>query len=186
MGIKKCEKKKEDMKEESFANLIENFSFANFIEIFSFANLVETSSFVKKIGYAITTGHGPTYHSSIHGWIAYANASEHMTNQRDWFSSLKMTEPNTWGANLANIQKLWAHGVGIIHVNYLVSGKWLKHVLEGVLYMPFLKKFIFSIGQATNKGFITTYKKNTYFLTDVKGEGKVVMTRIKSCKLYKL
>jgi hypothetical protein len=37
-----------------------------------------------------------------------------------------------------------------------------------------------------DKGLITTYKKNIYFLIDVKGEGKVVMTRIRSCKLYKL
>ncbi len=28
-----------------------------------------------------------------------------MTNQRYWFSSLKMIEPNTWGVDLANNQK---------------------------------------------------------------------------------
>jgi hypothetical protein len=134
---KECEKKKEDKKEESFANLVETSSFAN---------LVETFGFVKSAGYAISTSHGPTHQSNIHDWIADANASEHMTNQRDWFSSLKMIEPNTWGVDLANNQKLWAHGVGIIHVNYLVSGKWHKHVLEGVLYVSFLKIFFFSIG----------------------------------------
>jgi hypothetical protein len=64
-----------------------------------------------------------------------------MTDQRYWFSSLKMIEPNTWAIDLANNQKLWAHGVGIIHVNYLASGKWHKHVLGGVIYMPFLKNF---------------------------------------------
>jgi hypothetical protein len=37
-----------------------------------------------------------------------------MTIQRDWFSSLKMIEPNTWGVELVNNQKLWAHGVGAI------------------------------------------------------------------------
>ncbi len=52
--------------------------------------------------------------------------------------------------------------------------------------MPFLKNFVFSIGQAIDKGLLITYKKNTYFLIDAKGEGKVVMTIIISCKLYKL
>jgi hypothetical protein len=61
---KECEKKKEDKKEESFANLVETSSFAN---------LVETSGFVKSVSYAIATSHGPTHQSSIHDWIADAN-----------------------------------------------------------------------------------------------------------------
>jgi len=37
-----------------------------------------------------------------------------MTTQRDWFSSLKMIEPNTWVIDFVNNKKLWAHGVGTI------------------------------------------------------------------------
>ncbi len=99
---KTCEKKKED-KEESFVNLIKR------------------SSFVTSADYAITTSHGPTHQGIIHDWIIDANVSEHMINPRDWFSSLEMIEPNTWGVDLANNQKFWAHRVGTIHVNHLVS-----------------------------------------------------------------
>ncbi len=109
-----------------------------------------------------------------------------MITPRDWFSSLKMIEPNTWGVDLVNNQKFWAHGVGTIHVNHLVNWNWHKHVLEGVLYVPFLKKNNFSIGQAIDKRLVITYRKNTCFFINAKGEGKVVMTWFKPCKLYNL
>jgi hypothetical protein len=62
----------------------------------------------------------------------------------------------------------------------------IKCVLEGNLDVFFLKKVLFSIDQATNKGLVITYINNTCFLTNVGGEGKVVMIRVKSSKLYKL
>ncbi len=85
--VKECEKKKEDKKEESFVNLI------------------ETSGFVTSVGYAIATSHGPTHKSNIHDWILDVSISKHVTDQKDWFSSLTMIEPNTRGKNLANNQK---------------------------------------------------------------------------------
>ncbi len=42
------------------------------------------------------------------------------------------------------------------------------------------------IGQAIDKEFIVTHKKNMCFLIVDKGQGKVVMTKIGSNKLYKL
>lgn len=72
-----------------------------------------------------------------------------------------MNKPNTWGVYLADNQKFGPHGVGTVHVNCLVNGSWNKCVLEGVLYVPFLKKNMFSIGQAIDKRFVTTYIKNT-------------------------
>ncbi len=54
---KKCAKKREDKKGESFSNLVETSSFTN---------LIETSSFVKSVGYAVATSHGPTHQSNIH------------------------------------------------------------------------------------------------------------------------
>jgi len=122
----------------------------------------------------------------IHDWIVNARASEHMTTQRNWFSSLKMIEPNTWGIDLVKNQKLWADDVGTIHVNCLVKGSWDKRVLKGILYMPFMKKNLFSIGQTINKGLVITYRNNIWFFINVEGEGKVVMIGIKSSNLYKL
>ncbi len=52
--------------------------------------------------------------------------------------------------------------------------------------MLFLKKILFSIGQVVDKGLITTYIKNTCFLTNSGKEGKVVMLGVKFGKLYKL
>jgi hypothetical protein len=51
----------------------------------------------------------------------------------------------------------------------------IKCVLEGVFYVFFLKKVLFSVDQAVNKGLVTTYINNTCFLIDARGEGKVVM-----------
>jgi hypothetical protein len=104
---KECEKKKEDKKNEE-----------------NFVNLAKTFGFVTNVGYVIATSHGPTHQNNIHDWIIDSGALKHMTNQRYWFSSLRMIEPNTWGVDLANNQKFWVHGVGNIRVNCLVNGSW--------------------------------------------------------------
>jgi hypothetical protein len=52
--------------------------------------------------------------------------------------------------------------------------------------VPSFKKNLILIGQAIDKEFIVTHDKNTCFLIVEKGQGKVVMIKIGSSKLYKL
>ncbi len=54
----------------------------------NFVNLTETFGFFTNVGYVIATSHGPTHQNNIHDWILDSGAWKHMTNQRDWFSSL--------------------------------------------------------------------------------------------------
>lgn len=60
------------------------------------------------------------------------------------------------------------------------------HIWEWNHYQYSFKKNLILIGQAINKEFIVTHEKNMCFLIVDKGQGKVVMTKIGSNKLYKL
>ena len=52
--------------------------------------------------------------------------------------------------------------------------------------MPELRKNLFSVGQAADKGFITTYTHHTCYLTSNEGRGKIVLIETRVNKLYKL
>jgi hypothetical protein len=59
-------------------------------------------------------------------------------------------------------------------------------MMRGDFYVPSFKNNLIFIGQAIDKEFIVTHKKNMCYLIVDKGQGKVVMTKIGSNKLYKL
>jgi len=51
-------------------------------------------------------------------------------------------------------------GYGEIKVLVLVNGQWEPRILENVLYVPKLKKNLYSIGTATNKNLKVVFKEN--------------------------
>jgi hypothetical protein len=65
-----------------------------------------------------------------------------MTTQRDWFSSLKMIEPNTWGVDLVNNQKLCAHGVGTIGFRVHIENKEMLFCMGFIGYIIVSQKIV--------------------------------------------
>ncbi|KAG0625849.1 hypothetical protein M758_2G084400, partial [Ceratodon purpureus] len=109
-----------------------------------------------------------------------------MTDQRGWFSSFSEVAEGRWPVMVADNRKLWVRGVGRIKANCLVNEKWELRVLDQVLYVPALKKNLFSVGKAADKGFVTTYTRTTCYLTSHEGRGSVVLTGVRADRLYKL
>jgi len=53
--------------------------------------------------------------------------------------------------------------------------------MGGVLYIPLLKKNMFSIGHVADKGIITTQKKiKKLHYQNSNGKGEVIMTRVRT------
>jgi hypothetical protein len=119
-------------------------------------------------------------------WYMDGGATEHMIDRLDWFVSIKEIEEGRWPVMIADNRRPWARGVGNINVQCCINKKWEKKILQRVLYVPELRKNLFSVGQAADKGFVTTYTCNACYLTNPSGGGGPVLIGTRANKLYKL
>ena len=119
-------------------------------------------------------------------WYMDGGATDHMTDRLDWFATFKPVSQGRWPVMIADNRRLWVRGVGRIQIQCEVNGSWYPRDIHHVLYVPELRKNLFSVGQADDKGFITTYTRRSCFLTSSEGRGKVVLTGTRVNKLYKL
>lgn len=85
-------------------------------------------------------------------WICDSGASAHMTNQSSWFIDIKpLKEPLL--VKVANDKLISAVGSGTICIQAQVGGQWHDRKIENVLYIPELKRSLFSVGAMINKGY---------------------------------
>jgi hypothetical protein len=95
-----------------------------------------------------------------------------MTDQKSWFTNMRRIELGTWPVTMANNQQLWVHGVEAIEGMCLVKGRWYKHTMGNVLYIPLLKKNLFSVGQQLTRGLQPYTQETIVFLLLKKERGK--------------
>ncbi|KAL3699493.1 hypothetical protein R1sor_017515 [Riccia sorocarpa] len=117
-------------------------------------------------------------------WFLDGGASEHMTHHREWFHNLEPVEKGTWFVGVADDTQLPVEGIGDIEITCCANEEVRKAVLRGALYVPQLKKNLFSVGQAADKGFDTVYSKDTCRLVTTRGE--VVISGMRHQGLYRL
>ena len=77
-------------------------------------------------------------------WILDSGASHLMCCRREWFAEL--VPCGNEFVCLGDETKASVEGCGIIYIKRLVNGIWLDGVINDVLYVPFLKKNLFSAG----------------------------------------
>lgn len=83
-------------------------------------------------------------------WLLDSGASKHMSFQRDWFDDfVEINESVSLGDNSTCEVK----GKGTIYIQKYINGKWINGRINDVLYIPSLKKNLFSTGAITQKGF---------------------------------
>jgi hypothetical protein len=87
---------------------------------------------------------------------------------------------------IADNRKLWVRGVGSIKIRCWIDNNWKHSTFQYVLSVPELRKNLFSMGQAANKGFVTTYTRTTCYLTSKEGRGSVVISGAREQKFYRL
>lgn len=89
-------------------------------------------------------------------WLLDSGASKHMTNRREWFSELRQSRGES--IKLGDDATCQVEGTGTILIQRYVDGKWESGRLEDVLYIPTLRKNLFSVGVCTQKNHSVTFK----------------------------
>lgn len=82
-------------------------------------------------------------------WLTDSGASAHITFQKDWFAEFRQIEGDT--VSLGDDGVCAIEGVGKIRVKKLVNGTWQDGTIENVLFVPSVKKNLFSVGVCTMK-----------------------------------
>lgn len=116
-------------------------------------------------------------------WILDSGASMHMTFKRDYFCELNESPYNNF-VKLGNQQNIKVCGEGTILINKQVNGTWEICKLENVLYVPELRRNLFSEGAATRKGYIII-KNNTEAMI-MKNNVVVLMAHLTENNLFEL
>ena len=119
-------------------------------------------------------------------WYADSGATEHMTERCDWFATFKNIPPGTWAVAVADDRDLWVRGIGDIHITRLIDGEQKKGILKKVLFIPELRRNLFSIGLASKAGLSFQTLGNRCVLYADLGQGPVVMEGTQAGTLYKL
>lgn len=90
-------------------------------------------------------------------WLADSAASRHMTSHKEWFTTFKQLPNKDINIQIGDNSFVYAEGIGSISVKALVNGELEQCVLENTLYVPNLKKNLFSVGAATSKNLKVTF-----------------------------
>ena len=119
-------------------------------------------------------------------WFTDSGATEHMTEHRNWFTTFKPIPSGTWSVTVADDRNLWVEGIGDIIITRTVDGVHKRGVLQKVLYIPKLRRNLFSIGLASKAGlsFQTLGEKCALF-QDL-GKGPKIMEGVQTGTLYRL
>lgn len=109
-----------------------------------------------------------------------------MTEHRNWFTTFKPIPSGTWSVTVADDRNLWVQGVGDIHITRIVDGINKKGVLRKVLYIPELRRNLFSIGLASKSGLSFQTLGDRCALFQDLGKGPKVMEGVQTGTLYRL
>ncbi len=115
-------------------------------------------------------------------WILDSGASDHMSANREWFSSYEPLN-NTQQITIGDGTNLYAAGRGNINILSYVNGNWNKNYMANVLHVPGLKYNLFSCGAAMDKGLVMTSNSKTCMLTR---QGKPVCSGKRCGRLFEL
>lgn len=119
-------------------------------------------------------------------WILDSGASVHMTYRREFFCEYKEYNDNDnyREVKLGNKQNIKVLGEGTILINRKVKGLWEESVLENVLYVPDLRRNLFSEGAVTRRGYVIM--KNDKSAQIIKDNIVVMSAHLKENNLYEL
>lgn len=76
-------------------------------------------------------------------WHGDTDATEHMTDRREWFSIFKPAPQDIWYVAVADDRRLPVRGTGTVKI---IQTQEKACTFQGVLYVPHLRKNLFSIG----------------------------------------
>lgn len=119
-------------------------------------------------------------------WWADTGATEHMTEHRDWFTNFTPVDHGTWSVAVADDRDVWVLGIGDINIMLTIDGCQHQGVLRKVLYVPELRRNLFSIGLASLSGISFVTLGSTCALYRNLGNGPKIMEGVRVGTLYQL
>ena len=121
-----------------------------------------------------------------HAWYADSGATEHMTEHRHWISTFQDVPHGTWSVVVADDRDLWVRGLGDINITRIVDGIEKRGILKKVLYIPNLRRNLFSIGLVSKAGLSFQTLGDKCVLYADMGRGPKVMEGNQVGTLYRL
>lgn len=116
-------------------------------------------------------------------WIMDSGASRHITHRREWFSTYQeLLDGGT--ISLGDNKECKVIGEGTIPIEKFVDGAWRDSRIEKVLYVPKMKKNLFSVGVCTSRGNEVNFYGNC---VQIKKHGQVCATGVKQInEIYRM
>lgn len=96
-------------------------------------------------------------------WLTDSGASRHISYRREWFDEFTPSSGGT--VVLGDNGQCEVKGEGTIRIAKYVDGQWHNSRIEGVLYVPQLRKNLFSVGMCTKKGYEVKFNRDTVMIT---------------------
>jgi hypothetical protein len=84
-------------------------------------------------------------------WITDSGASKHITFRKDWFAELKPCHGEKIALGDDGLCEV--KGIGTIRIKKFINGSWLDAIIENALYVPDIKKNLFSVGVCTSRNY---------------------------------
>lgn len=108
-------------------------------------------------------------------WITDSGASRHITYRREWFTTF--SEVNKGGViSLGDNKECDILGEGTVLIEKFVDGVWYEARIENVLYVPDIKKNLFSVGVCTTRGHEVIFKNK---MVKIMNNGQTIASGIK-------
>lgn len=109
-------------------------------------------------------------------WLTDSGASRHLTYRREWLTDYRAYESSDDSIRLGDNESCKIVGVGTVHIKKLIDGVWRDGRIENVLYVPKLRKNLFSVGVCTSNGFEVLFKDNE---VKIVRDGEIVASGLK-------
>ena len=108
-------------------------------------------------------------------WYIDSGCLKHVTFRRDWFAELC---PRSDGdkIKLGDNGECPVTGEGTIIVDRLINGDWSESRIEQVLYVPGVKKNLYSVGMCTVRGYLVVFREDDALI--VRGN-EILVTGVK-------
>ena len=117
-------------------------------------------------------------------WYADFGATEHMTDQRQWFQTFSPIADGCWSVTMADDFTLWVRGVGDVTLKATVNGSISSVRLKDVLYVPMLQRNLISTSKLTENGIAILHISATCKMISEDGKGHLIITVHRSDGLW--
>lgn len=91
-------------------------------------------------------------------WLTDSGASCHVTFHKEWLSDYRSVSGEK--VKLGDNAECDVRGIGNVHIEKLVRGKWENATIRNVFFVPKLKKNLLSVGVLTSGGYEVSFKDN--------------------------